>query len=507
MGELAPKESKVTSGRQIEMGFSGNTMQEKLNVSLKSLMSGLCLAFSMPPWGWWPLAFGSFLFLDQLLSGVTQHKRRFLAGFSFGVGWLFPSTFWMIALTVPGYIIQGILFSAFVGFAALLIPRGAWRWVALPAAFVIIEALRYRWPFGGVPLATLAMSQSRAPLGHTVRILGPLFLSALVVASGVVLSSLWERRWRFASCTGVSLIAIWAVAFVVPNGSPIGETTVAIVQGGGEQGTRAIDTDEREVFERHLNVSSNVIAPVDLVLWPEDVVNVKQPLSDSPEYLELQVLARQLDSWLIAGIFERVSITENANASIAFSPDGAEADRYDKVRLVPFGEYVPLRGFIKHFAPSYLPVRDTKPGVGEPNLIVEIDGEKVNLGIAISWEIFFEDRARSAISGGGEILLNPTNGSSYWLTILQSQQVASSRLRAMETGRWVLQAAPTGFSAIIDPNGDVVERSSISETRVLHATVDRRSGNTLATKAGPLPMILLSGGAIIGANVFARRRN
>ena len=206
------------------------------------------------------------------------------------------------------------------------------------------------------------MSQSRAPLGHTVRILGPLFLSALVV-TGVVLSSLWERRWRFASCTGISLIAIWAVAFVVPNGSPIGETTVAIVQGGGEQGTRAIDTDEREVFERHLNASSNVVTPVDLVLWPEDVVNVKQPLSDSPEYSELQILARQLDSWLIAGIFERVSITENANASIAFSPDGAEIDRYDKVRLVPFGEYVPLRGFIKHFAPSYLPVRDTKPGL------------------------------------------------------------------------------------------------------------------------------------------------
>ena len=467
----------------------------------------MCLAFSMPPWGWWPLAFISLFLLDQLLSGIEPSKRRFLIGFSFGVGWLFPSTFWMIALTIPGYIVQGLLFSAFVGFAALIVPRGIWRWLALPAAFVIIEALRYRWPFGGVPLATLAMSQSSAPLGQTVRILGPLFLSALVVLAGVVLSSLWERKWRFASYTGISLVALWAVAFVVPNGSPIGETTVAIVQGGGEQGTRAIDTDEREVFERHLKASSSVITPVDLVLWPEDVVNVQQPLTDSPEYTELQDLARQLDSWLIAGIFERVSMTENANASIAFSPQGTEVDRYDKVRLVPFGEYVPLRGFIKHFAPSYLPVRDTKSGNGEPNLIVEIDGQAVNLGIAISWEIFFEDRARSAISGGGEILLNPTNGSSYWLTILQSQQVASSKLRAMETGRWVLQAAPTGFSAIINPNGDVVERSSISETRVLHATVDRRDGNTLATRAGPLPMILLSGAALLGANFQARRKN
>tara|TARA_B100001996_G_C18290030_1_gene450394 strand:- start:284 stop:517 length:234 start_codon:yes stop_codon:yes gene_type:complete len=77
----------------------------------------------------------------------------------------------------------------------------------------------------------------------------------------------------------------------------------------------------------------------------------------------------------------------------------------------------------------------------------------------------------------------------------------------METGRWVLQAAPTGFSAIINPNGDVVERSSISETRVLHATIERRSGNTLATKVGPLPMILLSGAAILGANFLARRKN
>lgn len=306
---------------------------------------------------------------------------------------------------------------------------------------------------------------------------------------------------------GVGILAMWAIGFAVPNGKSIGETSVAIVQGGGEQGTRAIDTDEREVFEKHLNASKNVITPLDLVLWPEDVVNVQQPLSDSPEYSELQVLARQLDSWLIAGIFERVSTTENANASIAFSPEGVEIDRYDKVRLVPFGEFVPLRGFIKHFAPSYLPVRDTKPGNGEPNLMVEIDGETVNLGISISWEIFFEDRARNAISGGGEILLNPTNGSSYWLTILQSQQVASSRLRAMETGRWVLQAAPTGFSAIVNPDGDVVARSSISETRVLHATVERRRGNTLATKAGPLPMILISGTTLVGANILARRRN
>ena len=141
----------------------------------------------------------------------------------------------MIALTIPGYIIQGLLFSAFVGFAALIVPRGIWRWLALPAAFVIIEALRYRWPFGGVPLATLAMSQSSAPLGHTVRILGPLFLSALVVVAGVVLSSLWEREWKLATYTGMTLVALWAIGFAVPNGDPIGETCLLYTSDAADE--------------------------------------------------------------------------------------------------------------------------------------------------------------------------------------------------------------------------------------------------------------------------------
>jgi apolipoprotein N-acyltransferase len=177
-------------------------------------------------------------------------------------------------------------------------------------------------------------------------------------------------------------------------------------------------------------------------------------------------------------------------------------DRYDKVRTVPFGEFVPLRPLIEAVAgDSGIPRRDARPGTG-PAVVDTPVGE---LGVVISWEVFFANRARDAIGNGGSVLLNPTNGSSYWLTQVQTQQVASSKLRAVETGRWVLQAAPTGFSALVTPEGEVVERSRISEQRVIQGTIQERRGDTVATMVGPFPLIALSLAAIAGAWFLQRR--
>src|SRR5690606_8221386 len=130
-------------------------------------------------------------------------------------------------------------------------------------------------------------------------------------------------------------------------------------------------------------------------------------------------------------------------------------DRYDKERRVPFGEYVPLRPLIEPIAGDALPQRDQIPGDGTA-MVRTTAGPAA---VAISWEIFFGRRVREGVRAGGEIVLNPTNGSSYWLTQVQSQQVAASRLRAVESGRWVVQVAPTGFSAFVDPTGRVRDRT------------------------------------------------
>ena len=137
------------------------------------------------------------------------------------------------------------------------------------------------------------------------------------------------------------------------------------------------------------------------------------------------------------------------NAQVVVTPDGEVTSRYDKVRRVPFGEYVPLRGLLEALgAPVDQVPHDAVAGT-EPAVLDLPDGTR--LGVVISWEVFFGGRARDGVREGAEVVLNPTNGASYSGTIVQTQQIASSRLRALETGRWVVQAAPTGLLGVRDP--------------------------------------------------------
>jgi len=213
-------------------------------------------------------------------------------------------------------------------------------------------------------------------------------------------------------------------------------------------------------------------------------------------------LAQELDAPIVTGIVE--SYRDQGffdNASITIMPDGTTLSRYDKLRRVPFGEYVPFRSLIEKTSPDFLPGTDARPGTG-PAVIETGVGRAA---ISISWEVFHDDRTYSGMRNGGQIQLNPTNGSSFWLTIVQTQQIASSKLRAIESGRWVLQAAPTGFSAIIEPDGTIVERSAVSEARVLQGTVELREGNTWATNLLWYPMFAIALLSYAAAWTVARR--
>ncbi len=470
--------------------------------SVRSIAAGLLLAAAIPPWGWWPLGMIGIAIWFRSIEGVAG-RTRFWRSLLTGLAWSIPTTIWMFDLTPAGWPVSVIIFSVFLALAGLLTPaEGRLRSVAFVAAIVLMELIRWNWPFGGTPIGTFAMAGVATPFAMSARLFGSPLLAAILVVASIAVAEAKRREWRPAAIAAGIVVAATigghlGGSLFVDQGESI---DVAVVQGGGPQNTRADLCTTRAVFERHMEASESIDRDVDLVLWPEDVVHPASDAAITPDRCDqallrlaeatdrLARLATDLDAVVVSGWFEQAEDgTANLNYSIAQSPDGTVTGRYDKVRLVPFGEFVPMRSLIERFS-GELPARDVRSGTGEAVLQTDVGP----LGVSISWEIFFDHRARDAIGNGGEVLLNPTNGSSYWLTIVQSQQIAASRLRAFETDRWVLQAAPTGFSAIISPDAEVIERTGVGEQRVLYATIERRTGRTPAVALGGWPIFVFA---------------
>lgn len=467
-----------------------------------ALVAGLGICFSMPPWGWWPLA-PAGIGLWVLLLDDDRWQRRFWTGALVGAAWFLPSTVWMVKFSPVGWPIGvAIWFPLIFGVASALCPAGTGRFLALPAVLIASEWFRWHAPFGGVPLSMLAMTQAEGPLLPVARIGGSLLVSAAVAVAGVAVGALWDRRLRGGGVTLVAVAAVAALGTIAPAGRPVRTLRVAAIQGGGPQQTRSENTDYSVVIGRHLRATAQVTRPVDLVVWPENVVNVAE-YDGGAEQAQLERIAADLDATVVAGIVESGPDNRHfRNAAVVIDPDGREVGRYQKVRRVPFGEYVPLRFLLDPIAAGILPPRDQVPGT-EPNVVASSAGR---LGIVVSWEVFFGRRVRESIHHGAEIVLNPTNGSSYWLTQVQSQQIASSILRAVESGRWLVQSAPTGFSAIVSPAGDVLERSGLRESAVLQRSVELRRGNTIAAISGDLFALVLALGLFASAWYSKRER-
>ncbi len=447
--------------------------------SFLPVFAGLLVAASMPPWGWWPLGFAGIAMYGSM--AVRRKEKTFSTGFLFAAAWFLPSMAWMWFLSAPGYIVAVLIFCVMHGIASFIAARISTNDNSHRSALVIChslaEALRLSFPFGGVPLATLAIGQVSGPLADLAPLMG-----VIGISTATLYLALTHRKFR----------AICVVGFLVLLGSTWNSThsagrtlNLSIIQGGGEQGTHAIDTNPRDVFDVHMSVTKTLQpnSQRDAVIWPENAINITNQglFFDSPEYIEIAQEARRLNVPFVVGITEDAGERQFTNAQVVVNIDGSVSGRYDKVRRVPFGEYMPMRSLLKAIgAPTDLVPRDARAGDSRGWL----DVADTRASVAISWEIFFGGRVNEGIADGATFIINPTNGSSYTWTILQTQQIAASRLRALEQGRDVVQISPTGFSAFIDSSGEVHERTSISEQQVVERSIQLRSGRTLYSHMG-----------------------
>ena len=250
-------------------------------------------------------------------------------------------------------------YSGMLGAGVAAAPPGRGRWLALAGTWTLAELLRWTWPFGGVPLANLAIGQVAGPLA-------PCCASAAACCS--CSSRCWPDRpspppsggrggWAggIAARRGRARRAVDGRTRRVTRSA---RAEVALVQGGGEQGTRKTDASVIEVFERHVEATELVEPPVDLVVWPEDVIDTDGPSSTTRGPTSSATLAADLDAPMIVGTVEGAGPDAFRNSAVLVDADGEVIDRYDKVHRVPFGEFVPFRSLLEPVAGDALPDRD-----------------------------------------------------------------------------------------------------------------------------------------------------
>ena len=436
-----------------------NRLPRRGRVAAPSVAAGVLLALSLPPWGWWPLGPIGAALLYWRLGGLALRTRLWsgwLAGLGcYGIGLFWARTFnWYGALVL--ILVEALFFAA----AGALTPPQRGRAAAFVGACTLAEAVRMTWPFGGLPLGGVFLGQADGPLLELARLGGPLLITAGVWAAGVALATLttwlWAHhrdaarpRWRGSPSSSAGSSRSRPRAPSPPTvAARCGTLRVAMVQGGGQRGLSKEQVSPTTVYDAQVAATFRVTSvhpPPGLVLWPEDVVALPHPLAGSPEAAFLSRLAEELRTTLVVGVTEPASSTTFRNEIVAWGPRGHVVGVFEKVHRVPFGEYVPNRSFFSHLADLSGVSTDAVPGHGS-GLMRTPAGP---LGLLVSFEIFYAGRSHSSVRAGAELLAVPTNTSSYSTSQVPSQEIAAAKVQSVQTGRDLVQAAPTGYSAVV----------------------------------------------------------
>lgn len=395
------------------------------------------------------------------------------------------------------------------------IPRafpGLWaRRLLLPgvvaALWVGREVFVGSWPYGGFPWARLGMTQAESPLAAVTSWVGVSGLSFLMVFLVALLVEVVRERAR-PRPTALIAPAVVAIALLLTPIFPTavsGSMRIAAVQGNGPSGY----FDSREPYSI-VQAQTDATAPlygedIDLLVWPEGSLDADPFQSDSLARRMTLVATRTGAPLLANAATERDGLFYNT--SMLWTEEGGAEQIHDKRHPVPFGEYVPDRAFFNALAPDLIGLlqRDYTPGSNDP--LVDVDGVKV--GLAICFDVIYDDVIGAGVRDGAEVLVFQTNNADFRGTDENLQQLAFARMRAIETGRSVVNISTVGTSQVIRHDGSTVSSLDAGEAGALLDDVELRSGLTAGVLLGPwIQQILLWAG--LGALAFgwlrARRR-
>lgn len=435
-----------------------------------ALASGPLNAAAFPALGWWPLVFVGTGLMMWSVRGRSLGSAFFLGvlgGFSFWGTLIFWLTIYLGPvpwLALAG--LQAILFgggSVLLALAWRVVPR-LWpgrmgRLLFLPAALGAVWSLRESvtstWPYGGFSWGRLAFSQSESPFAPLVAWCGISGVSFLLAwLSAILVQSISKHDARITT-RGVVAAAAFVTVLILPAW-PVttnGVFRVAAVQGDSDAGLFAQHAPGQTLNDHIAGTIPLFGDKVDAVIWPENAADLN-PLTYPEAANALDYITEQMGAPLVTGTITHDDQGRMFNSLLLWEPGKGAVDQYDKIHPVPFAEYLPDKAFWYPFAPSLFDLIPRDFSIGTRDNIFDIGG--VRAGLAICFDIVDDSLIRQMISSGASVILAPTNNADFGHTDENVQQLAVARLRAIETGRSVVQVSTVGVSAIIDPHGNTI---------------------------------------------------
>lgn len=489
---------------------------------------GLAIWTSFPPLGLWPLAIVGVALLWVACQGARARVAA-LVGLAAGLVQFVCLLTWLRVIGVDAWLVLALTQAVWIAaLAAALAAVGrlpAWPlWGA--ALWVAEEFGRDRVPFGGFSWGRLGFGQDGGPLLRYAAVAGaPLVTFAVALAGGLlawlVLSGVRRRAALTRIGSGVAgLAAVVLAGLAVPVGTGgAAHLRVAVVQGNVPRLGLDEFAQARAVVRNHAAVTEQLAADVQagrrprpqVVVWPENS-------SDFDPFVDAQTRTLIDDAVQAVGVPTLIGAVLNGpgpghvrNTGIVWDPTKGPTQIYVKQHLVPFGEYVPFRaelgGLIGRL--SMVP-NDFVPG-HRPGVLTL---GPARIADVICFEVADDGVVREAVNAGGRLLVVQTNNATYEHRTDDgyggepAQQLAITRLRAVEHGRAAVVAATSGVSAVVAPDGTVLQRSGIFRPAILSADVPLRTERTLADRMGAWPErgIALAGVVVLAVAVARRRR-
>lgn len=434
-----------------------------------SALSGALLSTAFEPIGlWWsaPLALASHMY------ALSRTKYTLLSTLIFAG--VFNSLLLHWTSTFVGsapWIILALGLSLFYLPLAL---AGRWGMSSYPLIFITLEEIRNRFPFGGFGWGRVAYSQADAPYSLIAARGGAITLSSIVLLIAAFLFYITQRSYKIFYLTPLLLL-------LIPNNiNIIGQSSALLVQGNVPEVGLNFNSRAEEVFNYHLIETEKALVSrkdIDFILWPENSVDV-DPFRNRDVYDRLNAYEQPI----IVGAVIREG-GKLFNTSILWSKSGQEI--YIKQRLTPFGEYIPLRSVSRLVSPLADTLSDFSPGSEER--IFSINGAKI--APIICFELI-DDKVMHKAAINSNLLVVQTNSATFGMSAESAQQLAITRVRAIEHSRNILSASTTGYSAVIDYKGAIIEISSMARAEHIFTTVGLIEQNSIRDKVGNWASIL-----------------